>query len=115
MTSELESMGAEVGGGKQRVRRFFNSEDRARLLAEFDRSGQSVREFCRERAVGQSSLTAWRRRRREQDRSGGAAFLVKVAVARGPTAGSKSDSPPSRVTIRTRAGCEIERTGARTY
>lgn len=27
MTSEEESTGAEVGGGKQRVRRFFNSED----------------------------------------------------------------------------------------
>lgn len=48
MASEEISTGVEVGGGKQRLRRFFHPEDRAQLLAEFDRSGQSVREFLQD-------------------------------------------------------------------
>lgn len=108
MASEEISTGVEIGGGKRGLRRFFHSEDRARLLAEFDRSGQSVREFCGEHAVGQSSLTAWRRRRREQDRSAGAASVVKVGVSKSAAGTAQIVSASSRVTIRTGSGWEIE-------
>jgi len=48
----------------KRQRRQFSAEDRGRWIEQYQRSGQSVREFCRDNALCQSSLSRWLRQRR---------------------------------------------------
>jgi transposase-like protein len=71
----------------KRPRRQFTAEDRAQWLDLYEHSGKGVREFCRDNAVCQSSLSRWLRQRRggadEQNREGS---LVEVRVAPAPTA-----------------------------
>lgn len=103
---------AEVGR-KDRVRRHFRPEDRQRLLELFDRSGLSVRQFCREHEVAQSSLSAWRRRRRRGAKSDTSGGLVRVAVSKGvevPTRSSPAEWAAA-VRIRVPGGAELEARG----
>lgn len=64
----------------KRQRRQFTAEDRARWVDLYECSGKSVREFCRDNAVCQSSLSRWLReiRAEEEPREGS---LVEVRVA----------------------------------
>ncbi len=49
------------------MRSISAGEDRrVALLREFERSGLSMAEFCRRRAVGYSTMAAWRRSCRER-------------------------------------------------
>lgn len=51
---------------ERRVLRKRSAEERQRLLALFERSGQSLKRFCREHDVALSSLTYWRSRARRK-------------------------------------------------
>ena len=45
-------------------RRRFTVEDRSRWMEQYERSNQSVRDFCRGQGLCQSSLSRWLRQRR---------------------------------------------------
>jgi transposase-like protein len=53
---------------KRRVLRKRGAEERERLLALFERSEQTHRQFCREHDVALSTLTFWRRQARQSAR-----------------------------------------------
>ena len=58
----------------------------SKLIAEQEASGQTVREFCRERGRGVYSFYRWRKRLREDD-------AVRFAlVETRPTAGTRGDA-----------------------
>ena len=66
-----------------------------RLVAEYESSGLSRLEFCRERGVGLSTLDRYRTRRKGQPQAGGNALLAvvlrggrRVEVGRGFDAGT---------------------------
>jgi transposase-like protein len=42
-------------------RRKYTVAEREQVIAELGKSGQSAKEFCRERGLGYSTLAAWRR------------------------------------------------------
>jgi transposase-like protein len=42
----------------------FSAEDRRQWIEQYERSGQSVRDFCRDNPLCQSSLSRWLRQRR---------------------------------------------------
>lgn len=63
---------------KPRVLRKRSAEQRARLLALFERSGQTHKQFCREHEVALSTMTFWLRQARQGARSGSAGALVEV-------------------------------------
>jgi transposase-like protein len=49
----------ESNEGKKRRR--YTVAEREQVIAELGKSGQSAKEFCRERGLGYSTLAAWRR------------------------------------------------------
>ena len=51
---------------ERRVLRKRSAEERRRLVALFERSGQTLQQFCREHDVALSSLTYWRSRARRE-------------------------------------------------
>jgi transposase-like protein len=76
----------------KRQRRQFSAEDRRRWIEQYEGSGQSVRDFCRDNALCQSSLSRWLRQRRagtDERRQEGS--LVELRVAPRPSAAA----PPS--------------------
>jgi transposase-like protein len=73
---------------KPRVLRKRSAEERERLLALFERSGQSPKRFCREHEVALSTMTFWRRQARQSARSPLAGVLVEV-----PASMASADSP----------------------
>jgi transposase-like protein len=73
---------------KPRVLRKRSAEERERLLALFERSGQSPKRFCREQEVALSTMTFWRRQARQSARSRLAGVLVEV-----PASMASADSP----------------------
>ena len=63
-------------------RRQFSAEDRGRWIEQYKHSGQSVRDFCRDHAVCQSSLSRWlRQRRAATDGQHHEGSLVEVRVS----------------------------------
>lgn len=65
-------------------RRRFSAEDRGRWVELYERSGEGVREFCRENALCQSSLSRWLRQKRAagvEEPRGGSFVEVRVAAA----------------------------------
>lgn len=90
-------------------RRQFSAEDRGRWIEQYERSGQSVRDFCRDHALCQSSLSRWLRQRRtgtDARRSEGS--LVEVRVVPAPTAAAASVrvSLPGGVTMEVASGTD---------
>lgn len=63
---------------KSRVLRKRSAEERAQLLALFERSGQTHKQFCREHEVALSTMTFWLRQARRSARSRSAGVLVEV-------------------------------------
>src|SRR5260370_1324940 len=63
---------------KPRVLRKRSAEEQARLLALFERSGQTHRQFCRKHEVALSTMTFWLRQARLSARSRSAGVLVEV-------------------------------------
>jgi transposase-like protein len=57
----------------KKTRRMRSAAERANWVALFERSGQSVKSFCREHELTPSGLWAWRRKLRDK-----AAGLVEV-------------------------------------
>lgn len=108
--NENETGPSVEGEGSGRVRRSFRREDRERLLELLDRSGQSVRQFCREHEVAQSSLAKWRRQRLLGTRPMSGRPLVRVAVSKGVEVPSRASAQSSSaaVMIRLAGGAQIE-------
>lgn len=63
---------------RPRVVRRRSAEERQRLLVLFERSGQSLKRFCREHDVALSSLTYWRSQARRRKRRKSEGALVEV-------------------------------------
>lgn len=89
----------------KRQRRQFTAEDRARWVGLYECSGKSVREFCRDNAVCQSSLSRWLReiRAEEEPREGS---FVEVRVAPAPAAAGARVCLPSGVTMEVASGTD---------
>lgn len=67
----------------QRTRGSVSAEEQAQWLARHEASGQSVRAFCTEHGLVPTTLTWWRRRRRERARGeGNEGALIEVTPAR---------------------------------
>lgn len=65
----------------KRQRRQFSAKDRGRWIELYQRSGKSVRDFCRDNAVCQSSLSRWLRQMRAgTEGEGHEGSLVEVRV-----------------------------------
>jgi len=62
----------------RRVLRKRSAEERQRLLALFERSGQSLKRFCHEHDVALSSLTFWRSQARRRVAAKRAGALVEI-------------------------------------
>ena len=73
---------------KPRMLRKRSAEERARLLALFERGGQTHKQFCREHEVALSTMTFWLRQARQNARSRSAGVLVEV-----PASAAVLDSP----------------------
>jgi transposase-like protein len=78
------------------VLRKRSAEERARLLALFERSGQTHKQFCREHEVALSTMTFWLRQARQSTRSRSAGVLVEV-----PGSVATLDSPPDATLLST--------------
>ena len=63
---------------ERRAVRKRSAEERRRLLALFERSGQSLKQFCLEHEVALSSLTFWRSQARRRAAAKRAGALVEV-------------------------------------
>jgi transposase-like protein len=67
-----------VSPRRPRVLRKRSIEERQRLLALFERSGQTLKRFCREHDVALSSLTFWQRQARRSALGKREKVLVEV-------------------------------------
>jgi len=87
---------------KPRTLRKRSAEEQQRLLALFERSGQSLKQFCRENDVPLSSLTYWRSRARRSASGRSAGVLVEVppTVVRPAAPRRAEPSSPGTVEIR---------------
>lgn len=63
---------------KPRALRKRSADERVQLLALFERSGQTQKQFCREHEVALSTMTFWLRQARQSARSRSAGVLVEV-------------------------------------
>jgi transposase-like protein len=96
---------------KRRVVRKRSAEERQRLLALFERSGQTLKRFCREHDVALSSLTYWRSqaRRRVPGRREGALVEVPATVVARPipfSPGAVEIRLPNRVELSVSVGTD---------
>ena len=87
----------------KRAYRRHGAEERAQWVRQYEHSGQSLREFCMENGLSQSTLCLWRRQLRSQGGESGpeAASFVELRVA--PASASEG-----AVKIRLRSGVELE-------
>jgi transposase-like protein len=101
---------------KPRVLRKRSAEERARLLALFERSGQTHKQFCRKHDVALSTMTFWLRQARQSARSRSAGVLVEMpgsVATLGSPRGAALLSPgsvdirlPNRVELSVSAGTD---------
>jgi transposase-like protein len=101
---------------KPRVLRKRSAEERQRLLALFESSGQSLKRFCRENDVALSTLTFWRSQARRSASGRLEGVLVEVPApvvspSSLPPAGSFSPGSveirlPNRVELSVSAGTD---------
>lgn len=90
-------------------RRQFSAEDRGRWIEQYKHSGQSVRDFCRDHAVCQSSLSRWLRQRRDgtgERRPAGSLVEVRVAPPPPLAAASVKVCLPSGITMEVASGTD---------
>src|ERR1700756_3161099 len=87
---------------KPRTLRKRSTEEQQRLLALFEHSGQSLKQFCRENDVALSSLTYWRSQARRRAPRGLEGVLVEVppTVVRPAPLRRAAPSSPGTVEIR---------------
>jgi transposase-like protein len=95
----------------RRAMRKRSAEERQRLLALFERSGQTLKRFCREHDVALSSLTFWRRqaRRRVPGSRAGALVEVPATVVTRPapfSSGAVEIRLPNRVELSVSVGAD---------
>lgn len=94
-----------------RRRQQFTAEDRQRWTEQYERSGLSVRDFCRDHPLCQSSLSRWvRQRRTATHKPSEARSLVEVRVTPVPVMGSAASVTvrlPGGVTMEVPGGTEV--------
>jgi transposase-like protein len=88
-----------------RRQRRWSARDRARWLERFERSGLSLRVFCRRYRVPVSTLLFWRRRARQR---AGAAAGVLVEVPSAAVSGAAATAGARGVAIRLPNNIEFE-------
>jgi transposase-like protein len=88
-----------------RRQRRWSARDRARWLERFERSGLSLRVFCRRHGVPVSTLLFWRRRVRQ---AAGAAAGVLVEVPTAAISGAATAAGSRGVAIRLPNNIELE-------
>lgn len=74
---------------KQGMKKERNSEERGVILSQYDASGQSVREFCKERGLAEHLLRYWLKRRSGDsgaDKTGSCGGFSELRVAQGSSA-----------------------------
>ena len=64
---------------KPRMQRKRSAEEQQRLLALFERSGQSLKRFCLENGVALSTLTCWRQQARQSTTRNSGTAVVEVS------------------------------------
>ena len=87
---------------RRRVLRKRSAEERQRLLALFERSGQTLKQFSREHDVALSSLTFWRShaRRSAPGKREGALVQIPATVVTPTALGRPEPFSPGAVEIR---------------
>lgn len=88
-----------------RRQRRWSARERARWLERFERSGLSLRVFCRRHRVPVSTLLFWRRRARQ---TAGAAGGVLVEVPSAAVSGAAATAGARGVAIRLPNNIELE-------
>lgn len=88
-----------------RRQRRWSARDRARWLERFERSGLSLRVFCRRHRVPVSTLLFWRRRARHTP---GTAAGVLVEVPPAAVTGAAASARLRGIAIRLPNGIELE-------
>ncbi len=88
-----------------RRQRRWSARDRARWLERFERSGLSLRVFCRRHGVPVSTLLFWRRRARQ---AAGAAADALVEVPSAAVSGAAATAGARGVAIRLPNNIELE-------
>ena len=88
-----------------RRQRRWSARDRARWLERFERSGLSLRVFCRKHGVPVSTLLFWRRRARQ---TAGTAAGVLVEVPPAAVSGAAATAGARSIAIRLPNHTELE-------
>lgn len=92
-----------------RARGSVSVAEQAQWLARHEASGQSVRAFCTEHGLAPTTLTWWRRRRRERARQSGVdGALIEVTRLTRPVSAVPSKSMTTAVVIALPAGPCVE-------
>jgi len=109
ISSDLQPVPSARGRRPMRKR---SAEERQRLVALFERSGQTLKRFCREHDVALSSLTFWRRqaRRRAPGKHEGVLVEVPATVVTRPVPFSPTGAVeirlPNRVELSVSVGAD---------
>ena len=91
------------------VRRRRSRQEVEQVVAEYESSGLSRIEFCRERGVGLSTLARYRSRQQRQASAGSNALLAVEVSGRAPSrAPASPTTTASALTVVLRSGRRIE-------
>jgi transposase-like protein len=105
MTNAAMSLAAPVAT-KPRTRVNWTPAERAEWLALFEKSGQSVSEFCRANDLPPATLSLWRQSQAEPSAGSEGGELVEIS----PAALINAARPRASVTIRLPGGIVLETT-----
>ena len=105
MTNAAMSLAAPVAT-KPRTRVNWTPAERAEWLALFEKSGQSVSEFCRANDLPPATLSLWRQSQAGTSTRPESGELVEIS----PAALMNASGPRAAVTIRLPAGIVLETT-----
>jgi transposase-like protein len=84
------------------------AEQRLQWVKQYERSGQSMREFCLENDLAYATLSLWRREARQASESGQSASLVEVRVgSAGAAYGALKIRVPSGVELEVSSGTDV--------
>jgi transposase-like protein len=88
----------------KRSHRRRSAEQRLQWVKQYERSGQSMREFCLENDLAYATLSLWRREARQAGEGRQPASLVEVRV-------DSADTAYGALRIRVPSGVELEVSG----
>jgi transposase-like protein len=82
MNTKPSAHSAPIPSTEPRARRHRSADERRQWVGMYERSGQTLKEFCLENGLALSTLLLWRRQLRKAGPSGSSARLVEVALSR---------------------------------